>query len=186
MIKHKHHIIPRHAGGDDSPENLIELTIEEHALAHKILWEKHNRWQDFIAWKTLSGAMSAAEATKLAQKNADKTWVKTDWGKQRLKDRWKTRRERGNDVPWNKGLTKNDHPSIMKASEVNLNLRKEGKLANIGDLMKGASFSEEHKQKLSQRAKNRKKVLCTHCEKEFPPGMFSRWHGDKCKKIKDE
>jgi len=29
-MKHKHHIIPKHMGGSDDPENLIELTIEEH------------------------------------------------------------------------------------------------------------------------------------------------------------
>jgi hypothetical protein len=34
MIKHKHHIIPRHAGGSDDPSNLIEVTIEEHAKLH--------------------------------------------------------------------------------------------------------------------------------------------------------
>jgi hypothetical protein len=55
MGKHIHHIIPRHAGGTDDPENLIELTVEEHAEAHRKLWEEHNRWQDFMAWKALSG-----------------------------------------------------------------------------------------------------------------------------------
>ena len=34
-MKHKHHIIPRHMGGTDDPSNLIELTIEEHAEAHR-------------------------------------------------------------------------------------------------------------------------------------------------------
>ena len=27
-MKHKHHIVPKHMGGSDNPENLIELTIE--------------------------------------------------------------------------------------------------------------------------------------------------------------
>ena len=26
-MKHKHHIIPKHAGGTDDPDNLIELSI---------------------------------------------------------------------------------------------------------------------------------------------------------------
>ena len=38
--KHKHHIIPKHMGGSDDDNNIIELTIEEHAQAHKILFEK--------------------------------------------------------------------------------------------------------------------------------------------------
>ncbi len=32
-----HHIVPRCVGGDDSPENLIKLTPEEHYLAHLLL-----------------------------------------------------------------------------------------------------------------------------------------------------
>jgi len=61
-MKHKHHIAPKHMGGSDDPSNLVELTIEEHAEAHKKLWEEHGRWQDKIAWKTLSGQINIQEA----------------------------------------------------------------------------------------------------------------------------
>ena len=43
---HTHHIIPKHMGGTDDPSNLIELTVRQHALAHKKLYEKHGKWQD--------------------------------------------------------------------------------------------------------------------------------------------
>jgi hypothetical protein len=66
-IYHKHHIVPKHAGGTDDLSNIIELTIEEHAEAHRILYEKYGRWQDCVAWKSLSKQISCAEATKLAQ-----------------------------------------------------------------------------------------------------------------------
>jgi len=48
-MKHKHHIIPKHMGGTDDPSNLIELTVEEHAEAHRLLWEKYGNWQDNVA-----------------------------------------------------------------------------------------------------------------------------------------
>ena len=67
IYTHKHHIIPRHAGGSNDPSNLIELTIEEHALAHKKLFFIYGRWQDEIAYLTLSGQISSAEAIKQAQ-----------------------------------------------------------------------------------------------------------------------
>jgi NUMOD3 motif len=67
-MKHKHHIVPRHAGGTDDPSNLIELTVEEHAEAHRTLYEQHNRWQDYIAWKTLSGQMTLDESSIAAWK----------------------------------------------------------------------------------------------------------------------
>lgn len=48
-------------GGTDDPANLVELTVSEHAEAHKLLFEKHGQWQDEIAWKALSGQISKAE-----------------------------------------------------------------------------------------------------------------------------
>ena len=70
-IYHKHHIIPKHMGGTDHPSNMVELTIEEHAEAHRKLFEEHGRWQDEIAWKALSGQISNAEAIKMAQRLAN-------------------------------------------------------------------------------------------------------------------
>lgn len=52
---HRHHIIPKHAGGTDDPENLVYLTVEQHAEAHKKLYEEHGRWQDRLAWQGLAG-----------------------------------------------------------------------------------------------------------------------------------
>ena len=60
-MKHKHHIIPRHAGGTDDPSNLVELSIEEHAEAHRVLYEKYDRWQDKLAWRGLSGQIGKEE-----------------------------------------------------------------------------------------------------------------------------
>ena len=34
MGTHLHHIVPRHMGGTDEPENLVEVSIEEHAELH--------------------------------------------------------------------------------------------------------------------------------------------------------
>ena len=68
MIKHKHHIIPKHAGGTGDPENIIELTAEEHAEAHKKLWEEHGRKEDWLAWQGLSGMIGKDEIIKEAIK----------------------------------------------------------------------------------------------------------------------
>lgn len=76
---HKHHIIPKHAGGTNDPANIIELTIEEHAEAHRVLFEKYGRWQDEIAWKTLAGFITCDEASKMAQKNARFKCGKDNW-----------------------------------------------------------------------------------------------------------
>jgi hypothetical protein len=60
-MKHKHHIIPKHMGGTDDPSNLIELTVEEHAEAHKLLWETYGLKQDWLAWQGLAGLIGREE-----------------------------------------------------------------------------------------------------------------------------
>lgn len=64
-LKHKHHIIPKHAGGTDDSSNLVELTVEEHAEAHRVLYEQYGRWQDKLAWLGLAGIIDDGERQKL-------------------------------------------------------------------------------------------------------------------------
>jgi len=64
LMKHLHHIIPKHMGGSDDPSNLIEMTVEEHAEAHRVLFEKYGRKEDELAWKGLAGIMGKEERVK--------------------------------------------------------------------------------------------------------------------------
>jgi len=63
---HTHHILPRSAGGTDELDNLVEVTVEEHAEIHRCLWVYADRWQDELAWRTLSGHVGREEAIRLA------------------------------------------------------------------------------------------------------------------------
>ena len=64
VIYHNHHIIPRHAGGTDSPDNLVRLTVEEHIEAHRKLYEEYGRWEDKIAYQALSGIIDNEEVIR--------------------------------------------------------------------------------------------------------------------------
>ena len=66
MLTHMHHKIPRHMGGKDDPENLVELTVEDHAIAHKVLYGLHGKEEDRIAWRMLSGQITARQANSAA------------------------------------------------------------------------------------------------------------------------
>lgn len=63
-MMHKHHIVPKRNGGSDDPSNLIEVTVEEHALLHKELWDKFGDPRDYLAWKCLSGLIGKDELVK--------------------------------------------------------------------------------------------------------------------------
>ena len=117
-MKHKHHIIPRHMGGTDDPSNLVELTPEEHAEAHRKLYEEHGQWQDYVAWQGLAKlatkeehvAMLLSEAGKKgsSKSNANGGWrVKNPEAakrfsktqSERMKEVHKTRDQRGINNP---------------------------------------------------------------------------------------
>ena len=69
-IYHRHHIIPKHAGGTDDPSNIVLLTVEEHAEAHKKLYEEYGKWQDLCAYKVLIKEIGQEEAVKIAKSEA--------------------------------------------------------------------------------------------------------------------
>jgi len=161
MTKHVHHIVPIHAGGTDDPDNLIELTIEEHADAHRVLFEQHGRWQDFIAWKALSGQIGKDEIRKelsrlawLGKKHSKETIQKIkDARKQQVVGGWK----------WSEESKK-----------------------RRSDALKGTVRSFESNQKTSNSMKGvgKPKLSCPHCGVEGGAPQMKQWHFDNCKKRK--
>ena len=71
-MSHKHHIIPKHAGGTDDPTNLVELSIADHAEAHRKLYEEYGRWQDYVAWQGLAKLSPKEELVRIRQSEAGK------------------------------------------------------------------------------------------------------------------
>lgn len=67
---HKHHIIPRHLGGTNESENLVEVSVEEHAKIHHSLWILGGRWQDELAWRGLTKQIGKDEARRMAVSRA--------------------------------------------------------------------------------------------------------------------
>ena len=61
---HRHHVVPLHMGGSDTPDNVVVVTKAEHAEAHRLLWLAHGKREDFCAWQFLLGQMNAPEISK--------------------------------------------------------------------------------------------------------------------------
>ena len=47
--------------GSNDPSNIVELTVTEHAEAHKKLYEEYNKQEDYLAWKALSAKIGNEE-----------------------------------------------------------------------------------------------------------------------------
>ena len=58
---HKHHIIPRYKGGLDNKENLVEVTVTQHAMFHFCNYQLWGNDEDKLAWKALSGQITVDE-----------------------------------------------------------------------------------------------------------------------------
>jgi hypothetical protein len=43
---HRHHIVPKHMGGEDTEDNYTYLTVREHQIAHYLLWKIHRKVND--------------------------------------------------------------------------------------------------------------------------------------------
>jgi hypothetical protein len=49
MIFHKHHLIPKYAGGDNSPDNLVRVNIAMHAFLHSLRYVEKGDIRDLKA-----------------------------------------------------------------------------------------------------------------------------------------
>ena len=127
-MKHWHHIIPKHVGGSDDPSNLVLLTVEEHAEEHRKLWENHGRWQDKIAWKTLSGQITIQEAREQMMKYNNPMHKPEVLEKMSGKNHWVHRE--GNISNWITNNPMNDPDIIKKMSGENHWSKRPGKIHN--------------------------------------------------------
>lgn len=92
-MKHKHHIIPKHMGGSDDPSNIVELSISDHAEAHRALWETHGKIEDKIAWECLSGRKITEEDRIVLSKSGFTSFMQDEQKVQRWKDSIKEKRK---------------------------------------------------------------------------------------------
>lgn len=172
-MKHKHHIIPRHMGGSDDPSNLIELSVAEHAEAHRLLFEQYKNQKDYIAWQALSGLISKEEARRLAI-SASLTGKKQskEQIEKRVKARLKTR-------PHSTLGQKNKPASEEK--KLKISIANKGKPSPFKNKERHSDIT---KQLMSESAKNRKLYKCPKCNCEMQKAHLSRYHGldgEKCK-----
>lgn len=157
-MKHKHHIIPRHMGGSDDPSNIVELTIEEHAEAHRILYEQYGKLEDKLAWMGLSNMISKKEIIyKLLTKPKSEEWKQ------------KNRKPKVSNKNYfgNKNAVGNNKP---KSEEHKLKIAQAHK-GMEKTWLKGNTYA----------AGPHPKRTCPHCGKIGGGPNMTRYHFEKCK-----
>ena len=149
-IYHKHHIIPRHAGGTDDPSNIVELTIEEHAEAHRVLYEKYGRWQDNLAWQGLVGMIGKEEIIRKSNSEGGKKGGGSEKGRKfseeakgnMRKSRLGKRHSQKTKEKMSLSQSGENHPFYGK-------LHSEESKSKMSKSKRGKKLSEEHRLKIS-------------------------------------
>jgi hypothetical protein len=173
-IYHIHHIVPRHMGGTDDSSNLIKLTVEEHALAHKKLYEEYGNEYDRIAWLGLESRISSEECRILAVKQANT-------GRKQTKEHIEKRMTANK-----KTFEKNGYPTqgkkLPKASPERKSKISKA-LKGKSNWHKGKKRTSETKLKQSLATKNRVILTCKKCGASMQKANLVRYHGingEKC------
>ncbi len=178
-IYHKHHIIPRHAGGTDSPDNIVSLTVKEHAEAHRLLFESFGRWQDLYAWRGLSGQINMSEERIRVFREAIANATR-----QRVKDgtHHLLKRADGTSVVSDLVSAGTYH---MLGGEIQGRTSRRRVIEGTHNWLGDGTSQRETQRKLvdagNHHFQNKVKKECPHCHSFFDDGNYKRYHGDKCK-----
>jgi rubrerythrin len=154
-------------GGTNDISNLIELTIEEHAAAHKELYEKYGKIEDKRAWYGLAKIMSGKEIIQEMLKQP-----KSEEHKRKI-----SKAHKGKPKPWLLGSRHGAGNAGKPKSEEhkkNISLGKLGKKRN--------AFSEEWCNNLKQAQARQPIRTCPHCGLIGKGANMTRYHFDNCKK----
>lgn len=213
-MKQIHHIIPKHMGGTDDPSNLIELTIEEHAEAHRILYEQHGKKEDLAAFLGLSGLANKKKIYNLLLENRRGKPLSQDvkdkiskslkgkshsWGYKisiTSKKQNKTWLKGNTNAKGNAGKTKSTEHK-KKISESHKGMKKDWLIGNKNAAaLKGRKKTQEHQQAINEMLNSpevKEKIAASWANKPIlkcpicgteGKHNMNRYHFNNCKKAK--
>jgi len=167
--KETHHIVPRSIGGNDSPNNLVDLTAREHYVCHLLLPHMVNN--------TLHKSKLFHAMGMMVRGNAHGR-IYSSWEYERARRdhaRGNTLRQTGKQM----NLSQEER---TRRSDAMRTARQQRSYTPLSETVK-ANISKARKgQPAHNKGKPANKHHCPHCDKTISgDGNFSRWHGDNCK-----
>jgi len=206
----KHHILPKSMGGTNNKENLVNLTVKAHFVAHHLLWKIHrNKEMAFAFWRMVNNKNINLSMYVEAKNNFikfNKGETAPNYGKKHTE---KTKNQISVTMK-KKNLTgKNNYFYGKKHTEKTkkmYSLQRKGKTRpqSFIDKMKtkmkgennpmfGKKISEEHKEKIREANRKRKglpspnkgkpqdKSQCPFCMKIGGKSNMKRYHFNNCR-----
>lgn len=179
LYTERHHIVPRCMGGTDSKENLVDLTPEEHFVAHQLLVKLFPNNQKLI----YAAAMMTRGHNGKRSNNKMFGWIRKQFAETHSKAM------KGQKRPKTQEHIENHRKSLL-ASEKKFGWTKgvargpmseEGKLKRSNALkgIKQPPRDEEWRRK--QSLVQSKEYTCPHCNLNGVGSAMKRWHFDNCK-----
>ena len=145
-------------GGSDHPDNLIKLTIKEHAEAHRLLYEKYGNEYDRIAWLGLSKSIDSQEAMRLAQ---------SEGGKKKKPHRTKEHRQKLSKAGMGRIITDETRKKLANAST-------------------GVKRSEEVRKKMSESHKGQRRPHTEEAKRKISEARRKRVLVDSVSKLNQQ
>lgn len=196
MILHKHHIVPKHSGGSDDLSNIVELTIEEHAEAHKKLWEEYGKKEDWLAWQGLSNMIGKQEIIKEAIKIGSSKAGKIAGPKSVKNGRLLEMSQKGVEALRNKFKTEDEYKSFFsQISKKQIGVKKDKlteykwitngvdniKIKKDQDTPEGYKNGRTKLWRTGYNTDKKPKIECPHCNKVGGVPVMKRYHLENCK-----
>lgn len=193
-----HHIVPRCLNGADEKTNLILLTPREHFLAHYLLWKIYDirKLRDALLYfkgknsefvnsrlyeiarishikdmKENNPSLSLSEEAKAEKVKKLKRHIKTPQHRENISKANKGKQSRLGAILEEHSKQKISYSlkEYFRSNTISEQTREKIRLANTGK-----KHSEESLKKQSEKALNRKKYNCTHCNKLFDAGNLKQ------------
>ena len=147
-IYHRHHVVPRHAGGTDDPLNIIVCTIEEHAEHHRYRYEMTGDEYDRIAWQSLLGMISKQEAIHQVQIETGRRSGRAQLGRRKQSE--ETRRKISKSMSHQTRRPPSKETRCKIAEALRGKPRSDDTRRKISEANRGKKLSDETRRKLSK------------------------------------
>ena len=185
VIVESHHIIPRSLGGSDEPENLVNLTLREHFVAHLCLARIYGGVMTRAAFMMSGFKKYNSKKYEKLKESARLLMINRIVSQETISKIMTPERNMKISV----ALTGRKHTDIHRqrnsAARIGKKLPKEHvdamSAGMLGDKnpMYGRTHTEEARKAISEA--NKIKIQCPYCDVTGGQAIMKRWHFDKCK-----